>query len=210
MQKFIWQGVLGTTALYSAFVVHFLLGLYALYERRSVHWTAQEVLQLVLGLAVPPLLANHLIVTRVDLAAFGVDKGYAQELYSFWFAAPGLGWVQLALLITAWLHGCIGIRFWLRLQPWFNRVRGGLLCGMVLLPVLSLLSYLQGGRAVAALLADPAARAGLLAPERNGTQSDNAWLADVRNDFLIFDGGAVLLILLARLARSVAERRGRF
>ena len=46
VQKFIWQGWVGTIALYSALTVHFLLGLYALYERRRLHWTPPELLQL--------------------------------------------------------------------------------------------------------------------------------------------------------------------
>src|SRR5271163_4691430 len=91
VQKFIWQGVLGTTALYSALAVHFVLGLSAFYERRRVHWTPAEAMQLLLGLAVPPLLANHLAVTRIAFASFGLNKGYAQELYSFWIASPPLG-----------------------------------------------------------------------------------------------------------------------
>jgi adenylate cyclase len=64
---------------------------------------------------VPPLLANHLAGTRIAFEAYGIDKSYAQVLYSFWVASPHLGVVQLALLIVAWTHGCIGIRFWFRL-----------------------------------------------------------------------------------------------
>ena len=123
VQKFIWQGWIGTIALYTALTVHFVLGLYALYERRRLHWTPPELAQLLLGLAVPPLLANHLAVTRVAFAEFGLNKGYAQELYSFWIAAPALGWIQLTLLVVAWLHGCLGIAFWLRLKPWFEKLQ---------------------------------------------------------------------------------------
>ena len=50
-----------------------------------------EVVQLVLGLSIPFLLMNHLFVTRISLAVYGTEKGYAQELYSFWVAAPRLG-----------------------------------------------------------------------------------------------------------------------
>jgi len=111
VQKFIWQGWIGSAALYLALATHFALGLYALYERRRLHWTPPELAQLLLGLAVPPLLANHLAVTRVAFTAFGLNKGYAQELYSFWIASPTLGWIQLTLLVVAWLHGCLGIAF---------------------------------------------------------------------------------------------------
>ncbi len=206
-QKFIWQGVIGTAALYSALAVHFCLGLYALYERRSLHWSARELTQLLLGLAIPPLLANHLAGTRVALAQFGLNKGYAQELYSFWIAAPGFGWIQLTLLIVAWTHGCFGLGFWLRLKPWFEQARGVLLTIAVLLPVLALLGYLQAGRAVVALAADPAWLAQATAPGHVGTAPQSLWLANLRNGFLVFDGTALALVVLARALRRLHDRR---
>ncbi len=208
VQKFIWQGWLGTAVLYSALVTHFFLGLWALYERRSLNWTPAEVAQLALGLCIPPLLANHVVNTRVAFAAFGLDKGYAQLLYSFWIASPFFGRVQLTLLVVAWLHGCYGIWFWLRLKPWFAAWRSVLLSVAVLLPVLALLGFLQGGREVVALAQDPVWRAAATRPTIIGTDLQNLWLIELRNDFLLFDGGALLLVLAARLARTVRERRG--
>jgi adenylate cyclase len=207
VQKFIWQGWLGTGVLYSALVTHFFLGLWALYERRSVHWNPGEVTQLVLGLCIPPLLANHLANTRVAFAEFGLNKGYAQLLYSFWIASPFFGRVQLMLLVVAWLHGCCGVWFWLRLKPWFGAWRSVLLSVAVLLPVLALLGFLQGGREVIALAQDPVWRTAATRPTVIGTGLQNLWLADLRNDFLLFDGGALLLVLAARLGRTVRERR---
>lgn len=208
IHKLVWQSVIGTIVLYGAFVVHFMLGLYALYERRIVHWTGSELAQLLLGLAVPPLLATHLAGTRIAFAAYGVDRGYAQVLYSFWVTSPHLGVVQLVLLIVAWTHGCMGIRFWFRLRPWFARARGPLLCGAVLLPILALLGFLQSGREVVGLARDPAWRAVALAPQHVLVQAQNLWLGDLRDDFLVFDGGAIILVLLARLARAHLEHRG--
>jgi adenylate cyclase len=207
VQKFIWQGWIGTVALYLALTAHFVLGLYALYERRRLHWKPAELTQLLLGLMVPPLLANHLAVTRVAFTAFSLNKGYAQELYSFWIASPALGWIQLALLVVAWVHGCLGIAFWLRVKPWFAALRPPLLSGAVMLPVLALLGYLQAGRAVVALAQDPVWRAATTAVTRTGTAQQALWLTDMRNGFLLFDGGALALIALARLARAGLDRR---
>jgi adenylate cyclase len=75
-----------------------------------------------------------------------------------------------------------------------------------LLPVLALLGYLQGGREVMALAQDPAWRATATTASAIGTETQRLWLADLRNDFLLFDGGALLVVLLARLARTVSER----
>jgi adenylate cyclase len=207
VQKFIWQGWVGTAALYGALTTHFTLGLWALYERRSVHWTPSELTQLVLGLCIPPLLANHLASTRIALAAFDLNKGYAHVLYSLWIAAPFFGSVQLALLVVAWLHGCFGVYFWLRLQRWFEAWRSVLLSIAVLLPVVALLGYLQAGREVMVLAQDPAWRATATEGAAIGTEAQRLWLGNLRNDFLLFDGGALLLVLLARLARALRERR---
>ena len=211
VQKFIWQGWPGTIVLYSALATHFFLGLWALYERRSLHWTPAEVAQLTLGLCIPPLLANHVVNTRIALAEFGLNKGYAQMLYSFWIDSPFFGRVQLVLLVVAWLHGCYGIWFWLRLKPWFGAWRSVLTSVAVLLPVLALLGFVQGGREVIALAQDPVWRAEATRPAIVGTGLQNLWLAGLRNDFLLLDGGALLLVLAARLVRTVRERRaGRF
>jgi adenylate cyclase len=208
VQKWIWQGILGTAALYVALVTHYLLGLWAFYQRRHFGWTAIEVEQLVLGLSIPFLLMNHLFVTRISLAEFGTEKGYAQELYSFWVGAPHLGVLQVSVLIVAWIHGCIGLHQWLRLKPMFGRSMPYLFCAAVLLPVLALLGFFQGGRTMLTLAHDPAWRAANLNPWQVGTPAQNHQLVLWR-DTTLWAGAAVLIfVLLARLVRVWRERRG--
>src|SRR5262249_45936989 len=120
--------------------------------------------------------------------------------------SPLFGTVQFVLLVVAWLHGCCGIYYWLRLQRWFEAWRSVLLSLAVLLPVLALLGYLQGGRQVMTLAQDPAWRAFATAATATGNEEQRLWLSDLRNDFLLFDGGALLLVVLARLARAVHDR----
>jgi adenylate cyclase len=208
VQKFLWQGALGTLALYAALTTHLALGLWALYERRHFGWTRSEVTQLVLGLSIPLLLANHVAGTRISFAVFGTEKGYVQELYSFWVGAPRLGVVQVAALIVAWIHGCIGVALWLRLKPWFARAMPLLLTAAVLLPVLALLGFFQGGRTILALARDPAWRAANLAPGQVGLPAQNAALASWRDAWLWTWPGLIGLVLLARGVRAWRERHG--
>ncbi|WP_429289585.1 2Fe-2S iron-sulfur cluster-binding protein [Paraburkholderia sp. CI3] len=211
IQKFIWQGWPGTGALYVALTAHFLLGLWSLYERRTSHWTPGEVAQLMLGLCIPPLLANHVVDTRIAFVELGQNKGYAQVLYSLGVTSPFFGWMQVLLLVVAWSHGCCGIGFWVRIKRWFGRWRSALLCVAVLLPVLALLGYMQGRREVIALAQDAGWRAVALRAAVADTSMQNHWFADLRNDFLLFDGGALLLVLTAKLSRALRERSaGRF
>ena len=57
-----------------------------------------------------------------------------------------LGALQAILLLIVWIHGCLGVDFWLRLKPFYPRVKELLLSIAVLLPTLALLGYYQGGQ----------------------------------------------------------------
>ena len=208
VQRWIWQGVLGTLALYFALVAHFLLALRALYERRHFGWTVGEVTQLVLGFCIPFLLMNHIFVTRIPLVEYAVKKGYPQELTSFWVTAPELGVQQVAVLLIAWIHGCLGLAFWLRLKPGFPRFAHALTCAAVLLPTLALLGFFQGGRRVLALVHDPAWRAANLAVSQIGTAAQNAALRFQRNEAMLIAAALILVTLLLRLLRSLREALG--
>jgi adenylate cyclase len=209
LHKLVWQGVLGAPVLYLSLAAHFGLGLGALYKRRHYGWTRGEVVQLVLGLSIPVLLINHVIQTRVALSLYGLEKGYAQELYAFHVASPLFGWLQLTVLLICWVHGTLGLYYWLRLKSFFPALAPWLAAGAVLVPVLALLGYYQGGRAILAVAQDPAWRAVNLAPQHVGLPQDNAWLLSLRNGFWWVYGLALLAILAGRFARGLLERRGR-
>ena len=133
-----------------AALTHMGLGVYALYQRRQFRWRTIEPLQLVLGLSIPALVMAHVIGVRLGQTLYGHEKLYPQELYLFFVASPGRLWTMTILLIVAWVHGCIGIYFWLRLKPFFIRAAPYLLAAAVLIPTLALLGIYQGGRSVAA------------------------------------------------------------
>lgn len=208
-QKWLWQGYAGSVALYGALTVHAGLGLWALYARRHAGWRAGDMWQMALGLSVPPLLANHVTVTRLAWGVFGLDKGYAAELNALWVAGPRWGWVQLAVLVVAWAHACLGLSFLLRLRRWWPAAKPWLAAGAVLLPVLAVLGFAAGGRAVAALLHDPAWKAAHLPLRVTGTPAQAAWLARARDLFWGAYAAAIGLLLLARGARALRDMRGR-
>jgi adenylate cyclase len=115
--------------------------------------------------------------------------------------------VQAIMLLIVWVHGCLGVHFWLRLKPFYPRARNVLLSLAVLLPTLALLGYFQGGQALLTLVLDPAWRGSHLTPDRIGFAWQNAELANDRDWFF----GALIVTLAAipaaRLARHWAERR---
>jgi adenylate cyclase len=209
VQKFVWQGAVGSAALYGALSIHALLGLWALYQRRPAGWRPADICQLALGLCVPPMLANHIAVTRAALALHGLDKGYIAEIFSLWIAEPGWGYLQMVVLVVAWAHACLGLFFLLRLRRWFPRWQAPLLVAAVLIPVLALMGFVSGGREVQRALPDPAYRLAHLPPAITGTPAQKAHLATLRNDVLFGYGALIAAILAARLLRRLRELRRR-
>ena len=207
IQKLIWQSPPGAAILYLSLLTHMSLGFWALYARRRFRWTRLEASQLVLGLTIPFLLADHVIGTRVAASEFGLEKGYAQELLKFWVNSPVSGALQAILLLIVWIHGCLGVHFWFRLKPPYPRVKEPLFAAAVLLPTLALLGYYQGGERTLLLVQDPAWRARATSPDHIGTPAQNAVLVDDRAHLLVVLAAALAATLLARGFRQWRENR---
>jgi adenylate cyclase len=202
-----WQFLPVAIVFYGAALVHTCLGVWALYQRRQFGWKAIEPLQLVLGLSIPALIATHIIGARLGQALFGHEKLYPQELYSFWVAHPYRIWLMSSVLVIAWIHGSIGLYFWLRMKAFFKRAAPFLLAAAVLVPTLALLGFYQGGRSVAADSEDDDWRANNVSVRQVGTAAQQETLDDITDYFLAGYLGLLGLVLLARGARALNERR---
>ena len=203
-----WASPLGTFLLYGAFAIHYSLALWALWLRRSLKMPAAEATQLVLGFSIPFLLTEHVLQTRVADTFYGADYGYyATVLYTFFVADPLRGGLQFTVLVIAWVHAMIGLRFWLRLKPWYERWQPILYAFALLMPTFAILGFLEGGSQVMTMAEDPAWVAQLLADHPRPAPADRAFLDQmvvwVRYGFL----AALLAVLGARLARWRWERR---
>jgi adenylate cyclase len=76
IHDFVWHSVPGTIVLYGAFAIHFTLAFYALYARRSFRMGAGELVRLVLGFSILPLLLHHFAAGRYVYSAFDVTRCY--------------------------------------------------------------------------------------------------------------------------------------
>src|SRR5262247_4927846 len=144
----LWRNPLGTAVLYGALASHITLALWSLYQRRRLRMFIWEAVQLLMGLTIPFLLTTHVVGTRLAHAWFDVQDSYTYVVLALWWYRPDLGVLQAIVLLLAWLHGCIGMHFWLRLQPWYTRVVPGFFGVAILLPTLALLGFVQAGREV--------------------------------------------------------------
>jgi adenylate cyclase len=202
-----WQFLPVTIVFYGACLVHTGLGIWALYQRRQFRWKAIEPLQLVLGLSIPMIIIAHIVGVRLGQTLFGHEKLYPQELYLFWVASQTRLWLMLAVLVIAWLHGCIGLYFWLRMKAFFKRAAPFLLAAAVLIPTLAALGIYQGGRSVADS-DDRDWRANNLSQAKVGTAAQQDVLDRITVAMTIGYLGLLGLVLLARGARALHERRG--
>src|SRR4051795_7053329 len=202
-----WQFLPVAIVFYTAALTHMGLGIYALYQRRQFRWRTVEPLQLVLGLSIPALVMAHVIGVRLGQTLYGHQKLYPQELYLF-FVASNRIWTMTILLLIAWVHGCIGIYFWLRLKPFFTRAAPYLLAAAVLIPTLSLLGVYQGGRSVEVEADDGEWRTHNLTRSQVGTTAEAATLDRITGGLTAGYLGLLALALLARGVRALRERRG--
>jgi adenylate cyclase len=203
----LWRNGAGTLALYTALTVHLLLGYWALYRRRTLRMPAWEATQLVLGLTIPLLLVQHVVGTRLAHTVAGTEDRYTLVVLVLWHLDPMAGLRQSVALVVAWLHGCIGLHFWLRLRPGYRRAFGAVYSGLLLLPVLALLGFAEAGREITRLAQDPAFGPGVLAAANRPSPEQRAMLGGVSSRVFWGHLGAIALVLVARAARERRQRR---
>ncbi len=143
-----WQNRLGGPLLLVALLIHMGLGFRAIYKRNTFNMSRNDIVQIVSSLILVPLMIPHIAGTFFAREMFGLPQDFPGVLLLFWFYQPVEGLRQVILLAATWIHGCIGLFIWLRLQPWWQRV--SLVCYpvAVALPVLAMLGYVEGGKQV--------------------------------------------------------------
>lgn len=198
----IWRNPAGTLLLYGALAGHLALSLLALYRRRTLAMPVREWAQVLLGLAIPLLIVEHVIGTRALHEIYGVHDNYEYVVRSLWIANPQVGVRQAIAVVVVWAHGCLGLYFWLRYRSWYPRAASALLVVAVLVPVLALLGFASAGKEVMAM---GAPRMEFIDP----ALADQAVATKVRIDNAVYAGFAVLiaLVLVARIVRDQIERR---
>jgi adenylate cyclase len=194
----IWRSIPGTIALYGALAVHGVLALWAIYQRRRLRMPAGEWARLILGLAIVPLMALHVTAMRLGPALFDVGSGYISVLLASWVASPWLGFRQSVGLLAAWTHGCLGLHLIWRLKPWYARWSQ---------PLFALLGFVDAGREVERLMADPDWLRSVAARMRFPDQAQVAAIYRIAG--WITWGFAVLVAgaFAARAVRSAVRRR---
>ena len=198
-----WRTLPGTVVLYGAAAVHIVLVLRTLYLKRTLKMPAKEAAQIVLGLFIPLLIAEHVIGTRVYGAMTGIDIDYEFVVRALWIDQPSVGLKQVVALFVIWAHGCLGLHFWLRYRDWYPAAAPWLLITAVLVPVLGLLGFADAGKTVLEM-ARPGLPAGVTPERQAAALATKDALLKLTYAVAL---GAVAATLLLRALRHARARR---
>ncbi|RUM27048.1 adenylate/guanylate cyclase domain-containing protein [Rhizobium vallis] len=206
----IWRNPVGTAIFYSSVLIHIALVLRAIYMRRSLVMPKGEMAQIVLGLLIPLLLLDHVIGTRIAHEFYGYIDDYDAVVSMLWIRNPTNGLRQGFAVVAVWIHGCIGIHFWLRYRPWYPRFAPLLLALAILVPVLSLLGFIEMGRT----LADPSYRQAMtISAYKEGINTHYTSNPEVHRQVAMIRAGlygafsaSLLIVVVARTRRKLKER----
>ena len=140
----VWSNPVMLVMLYGAFLIHIVLGLVALFRPRSWRMPIWNVLQVVLGLAMPYFLIGHIAGTRGADLFLDVQRDYTLVVSSIWGSTERI-FRQYTLLTIAWVHLCLGIHFWLRHRAWYSRWTLMLYPLSLFIPILAGLGFARAG-----------------------------------------------------------------
>lgn len=202
----LWRGI-GLPFLVAAVLTHVALALGVIWQRRVFRLQRWEWAQLLLGFAIPPLLAVHMIGTLGANLLFDIEPTYTLVLLATWIDGGRTLAQQVLLLPVAWLHGCIGLYFWLRLKPWYGSAQPYLFAVALLLPVLAALGFAAAGREVAVAMQDADWLAAEMARIGGLTDARIATIYEIERYAVAAFATLLLAMLLARQVRGWLSRR---
>ncbi len=144
----VWSSVLPLKILLQvSLVLHFLLALLSLYWRNTLRVPTYDMVQMIAGILIIPLLALH-VFGVMAIKDLGLEPTYALILGHFWVVSPFDGLQQVVMLVVAWIHGAIGVYTWLQSRDGSVRTMKFFYPFVVALPILAMLGYVEAGRQI--------------------------------------------------------------
>ena len=205
-----WQTGLGQSLLLAAAIIHGGLGLASLASRHSLAMSRTDWVQLLLGIATPPLLVNHVVglqVTSDLVSRFDADYGYV--LAAYWRYVPLFALQQLLVVVIVWAHGAIGLYSTLVLKRAWPRLAPIVIPILFAIPILALLGFAHAGEAVLARLASDDVWRALVEQNLEIIQQMRHRLDVIESGVLLVYGIAVAVAVGIVVANILKRRRSR-
>lgn len=141
-----WRNPVMIMLMPMSMMIHFFLAVYAFLTKPSLmKMSIYEWVQYVAGFTIPFFLILHVSSTRMAYWFFDINDTYAYLLTQYW--NQGLPALLLTfLLVSVFVHGSIGIYFYLRLQKWFHPVKPYYYAISLALPLMAIAGILSASR----------------------------------------------------------------
>ena len=201
-----WQSLLGSVVMYGSLLTHMCLGFVALYHRRTLRMSSFDTIQLVLALILPPLVVIHVLGTRVVSSMVDFQPTYSWILMIYWKWTPVAGLRQVGVVLAAWIHGCMGLYYWMRLKTWWPRASMFIYPLAFIVPVLALLGFVEAGKDILQLAQDPQWLASLRSSAASIDKQTVAELYRLENILLVTYALILMAVLSARWIRLLRTR----
>lgn len=203
-RKIVIRSNAGSILVYGSFLVHMVLALSRLATRGTLRMPLAEAAQIALGVIIPTLLIAHLIHTRAahELYAVNDEMGYIMLLIH----DTTDGWNQSALLLIVWVHGCIGLHYWLRSQAWWRAALPPMIGLATLVPAFALAGFLVEGRRLKEDFADPDQRVVMIDRFNFPDQETFGALIRLTEQFRWVLGAIILAVALVYAVRYIRTR----
>lgn len=143
LRRAVTRNPLGMAVLVSAALVHLGLGLARFITVDVARLGPRSLIQLIFGLLIPVLLIRHVLGTHGVALMFGIKDTYAYALWAMW---PGEAVNQAMLITLVWVHGSIGMHYWLESRDWYRRTLWLWQGLAVLIPALAYAGFVSAGR----------------------------------------------------------------
>ncbi len=205
IRQLITHSLLGSVILYASLILHAGLALWSLARRRNLRMPRGTAVQTLLGLLIPLQLLSHIVYTRYSHEIHDTNDAMPYVIVLMW-NSPEV-WQQTALLLAVWIHGCIGLHYWLRLTRWWRPMIPWMAGLAVFIPGFALAGLLTEGRRIYDLFVEGSQRAELMAAFN--WPSRDAFAQLLRTETLWLTTFWLLLALTAAsyLLRKMMRRR---
>ncbi len=205
-----FQSLPGLLLLYGSILLHLAIALRSLYLRSSLRLPRWQMLQLLLGLSIPPLLIGHAVSNRGFALLGDVDPNYYYVVTSISLKPVFL--VKLVVLIAViWLHLLVGLHFWLRIRDGYRRFLPYSYALAILVPTLAYVGIYRMLREASAWLDDQQALDRIYAANIAMDPADVELLRGLEARAWILMAVLLALVLLARQLRLWYQaRRGSY
>jgi adenylate cyclase len=189
-----------------ALLTHSALALWKLARFRTLRLRRAEILQGLSGFAIPLLLMPHLFEAGVGPRSLGAVASYRAILPLLW---PARFATQTMLIFVVWLHGCLGLHYWLRGESWYRSASHVLAAVAALVPAAALAGFVVAGRE-AARLEDSSRRAAIEAAAGLSVATREAMSAHAADATRAFYGLAALTLAIVALRLFAIRRPSEF